>query len=430
MAPPCEASSALTQVGPPPEPDAVEGPDRAAFRRRFVVWNGGCLPGRSVMPSRLPLAFTFALGLTACGARSPLEIGELADAGPADACAIIPCPSARHFDPRSCSCVPDACAPVPCPSSHHFDAQTCACVPDGCADAPAGPVTLASTKPPEFGTAIAVHGDYVYWTVRNLDHEANGSVRRVPRCGGPVTVLAPNQVGPVSVAVGGRMLFWGNMGRGIHTPGGALMRMPLGGGPVTQIASQTVFWKAIATDQSYVYWTSETTLHGAYRAPIAGGPTEAIGPNQVFNEIAVDKNRAYLSQPASIPSNSRVVSMPLGGGPLKVLVPSDLVFPGVIAIDDTSVYYESRPDKLMRVDKNGGTPQTIATAPLSDMAVDASHVYWVQGDAARSIPYALERVGKSGGTPTRLSDKGGTAIALDDSYVYWISVGDVLRMKK
>ncbi len=380
------------------------------------------------MTSRLPLAL--ALCLTACGARSSLGLGDLADAGPPDACTPSFCPASEHFDPQSCSCVADACAPSLCAQSYHFDAQVCACVLNACPGATPGPVTLASTTPPELGTAIAVHGDYVYWTVRALDNEDNGSVRRVPRCGGPVSVLAPKQAGPVSIAVGGATLFWGNMGHGIHTPGGAVMRMPLGGGAATQIAPQTVFWKAITADQAYVYWTSETTMHGVYRAPIAGGPIEAIGPNQVFNEIAVDDKRAYLSQPASIPSNSRVVSMPLGGGALKVLVPSDLVFPGVIAIDDSYVYYESRPDKLMRVNKNGGTPKTIATAPLNDMAVDASHVYWVQGDVTQSIPYALERVGKSGGTPTQLSDKGGSAIALDDSYVYWISGGDVLRMKK
>lgn len=393
---------------------------------------------RRPMLSRIPLPTArvaslalAVLGLGACGARSPLpEIAELADAGPPDACAPLSCPSSYRFDLQRCACVPDACAPVPCPSAHHFEPEACACVPNGCTDAAAGAVTLASTTPPALGASIAVHGDYVYWTVRAGQNDSDGSVRRVPRCGGPVTVLASQQVGPVSIAVGGSTLFWGNMGEGVGSPAGALMRMPLGGGAATRIASQTIFWKAMTTDQSFVYWASETTLHGAYKAPIAGGPPVPIAPDQAFTEIAVDSSRAFLSQPASVPANSRIVSMPLSGGSLKVLVPTDLVFPGVIAVDETSVYYLSRPDKLMRIDKSGGTPKMLATAPLNDMAVDASNIYWVQGDATTDVSDALERVGKDGGTPTRLSDKGGDDIALDDSYVYWISGGDVMRMKK
>jgi hypothetical protein len=144
----------------------------------------------------------------------------------------------------------------------------------------------------------------------------------------------------------------------------------------------------------------------------------------------VDATRIYLSQPASIPANSKLLSMPISGGDLSVLVASDLDFPGVMVIDDTSVYCVVGDSNLTRVPKDGGATTTLAHAEINALAVDQTNVYWAQGDATTGTPGAIKRVPKGGGAVTELSKTYGEAIAIDETYVYWLIGGNVDRLPK
>lgn len=344
--------------------------------------------------------FLLAAAVASCGARTPL--GELI--------------------------VPDAgCVPVACPSEHHWDAASCACVRDRCPD-DAGEITIA-TIATDFaqGTAITVHDGDVYWTTRAGKGDSEGVVSKVSRCGGTVTTLASGLYGPSALAVDGVRVFFGTIG---GTVKGALQMVPASGGSVTTIATGAIYSGAITTDASNVYWTSESTMFGVYTAPSNGGTPTPIGPDQIFNFIAVDATRVFLSQPASIPANSKMLSMPLSGGALSVLVSSDVVFPGVMVIDDASVYCVVGASNLTRVPKSGGATTTLAHAEINGLAVDATNVYWAQGDATTGTPGAIKRVPKAGGAVVELSKTNGTAIAIDETYVYWLNGGKVYRLPK
>ena len=80
----------------------------------------------------------------------------------------------------------------------------------------------------------------------------------------------------------------------------------------------------------------------------------------------------------------------------------------------------------MRADVDGGNVTELASAPckyspsshgLSGIAIDATHVYWVDDTGPRE---AIMKVEKQGGTPVLLSDASiNTAqIAVDDGFVY------------
>ena len=132
----------------------------------------------------------------------------------------------------------------------------------------------------------------------------------------------------------------------------------------------------------------------------------------------------------SHPRQRDAIVAPLDGGALTTLIDRDLVFPGVMAIDDTSVYCVVGASELTRVPKGGGAATTLAHAALNALAVDASDVYWAQGDATSGTPGAIMRVPKAGGASTTLSKRVGYAIAVDETYVYWLLGGDVYRLAK
>jgi hypothetical protein len=353
---------------------------------------------------RLALGLSLA-SVTACGARTQLEEARASvDAG---------------------------CAPGLCDADHHWDASSCSCVRARCADdATQAKIASISTEFAD-GLAITVRDGEVFWATRAGKSDADGTVSKVSRCGGAVTTLAAGLYGPTSVAVGGGRVFFGTMGDGATGLfNGSLQSVAIAGGPVSTVAPGTVYLGGVAADDRYVYWTRYGTGYGAWKLPVDGGSPVALAPDQAFSFIAVDATRVFLSQPASIPGNSKLLSAPLGGGELKVLVDSDLVFPGVMAIDDTSVYCVLGDLRLSRVPKDGGATTSLARAEVNGLAVDATDVYWAQGDATSGTPGAIMRVPKGGGSPTTLSKTLGYAIAIDETYVYWLLGGDVYRLPK
>ena len=351
------------------------------------------------------LAVALSVSLAGCGSRSELASVVSVDAG----CLPIPCPAGRHWDPAACACVLDRCS---------NDADE----------------TILAQITADFaqGTAVAVANGEVYWTTRAGKFDTEGVVSKVSRCGGLVTTLASNQIGPVALAIGSDTVFFGTIGddnSGVAK--GGLFRVPAVGGATSQLATGWIFAGGVTTDASYVYWTGLSNPFGLHRASLDGGAPQGLGPDQVFYYVAVDGTRIYLSQPATIPANSRLVSMPLAGGDVSVLVPHEVALSGVMTIDESFVYYadaSSGQISLARIPKGGGSATKLVKRAANAIAVDGLDMYWVQGDATAGVSFELDRAPKAGGTPTQLSSVGGDAIALDESYVFWLN-GSFLRRR-
>ena len=131
--------------------------------------------------------------------------------------------------------------------------------------------------------AIALDATYVYWIYDGMLGDAEGSLLRVPKCGGDVVTLTTS-VSPFpynTVAVDGTSAYWTNpsadeTGTVIRVPvqGGASVTLDMGGDPI-----------GVAVDNEYVYW-ADTQGDALFRVPKTGGAptmllTTRFGPQQV-----------------------------------------------------------------------------------------------------------------------------------------------------
>ena len=95
----------------------------------------------------------------------------------------------------------------------------------------------------------------------------------------------------------------------------------------------------------------------------------------------------------------------------------------MIALNANGVYWTAQ-DSILGMPLGGGTPVELIRMPdftfgPADIAVNATHVFWTDGEN----PGSIARVPLEGGLPTVLASgdplTGTGAIAIDDTHVYW-----------
>jgi hypothetical protein len=163
---------------------------------------------------------------------------------------------------------------------------------------------------------------------------------------------------------------------------GAAASVAPAGPPVTIVAKNLHASAALAVDLNAIYWVDEVGGEVS-RAPKRGGLTMTLygGNGEAFSpgsNIAVDGGDVYW-----------------------------------IADTEQGKVHQSA---LMRLEKNGGKPITIAsstTARLLGLALDEGHVYWTMGGAVLRAPKA-----GGAGAPLATGLTGADSVAVDDSDVY------------
>jgi hypothetical protein len=209
--------------------------------------------------------------------------------------------------------------------------------------------------------------------------------------------------------------------------GGLLMKVPLsGGGLATTLTSSANGMTAVAVDATSVYWTQLVTgpTGSVMRVPIGGGTPTTIASGQANpQDLAVDDTNVYWVNQ----SPGAVMKAPKGGGTAVVLA-SGLAnsFPLQVAVDATSVYWASNAANvniatLQRVDKNGGTPTTLAEyeTTINAFVIDATNAYWTTG--AGDVMQTLLAGGAS--TTLAYSQDDPTNLAVDGTSLYWTTSG-------
>ena len=137
------------------------------------------------------------------------------------------------------------------------------------------------------------------------------------------------------------------------------------------------------TDPSTLYWRSvnESNHVVLLSMPVGGGPVsvlvEWLDPvANVPGLLGMDDEQLYYTKYGDIPSG--IMAMPKGGGEGKTIVPN--VDPTLHAIDDTHIYWVNNGEvALYRAPKNGGAVETVWDVPnrwVVDLAVDACNMYW------------------------------------------------------
>lgn len=307
--------------------------------------------------------------------------------------------------------------------------------------------TLAERQP--YPSAIAVDGEYVYWTCA-----VAGAVMRARKRGGAPVAIGEALGCPLSLAVDDAAVFVA-----ICEEDGAILRLPKGGGEPDVIAPGEVFPACVALDAQRVYWTSlgDDRDNGEVRsAHKSGGELVVLAEGQAGPEgIGVDAGGVYwltrddyvyrapkrggaaevLHRPHELVEERLRVGEELGAEPSvprsgMVLTVRDAQPPAVrrLALAEEMVFWQSASGAIARVsaadaDRGVALPLLLGIehrAP-SDIAVDREWVYWVDHQEGR-----LMRVSRGGGRPRVFAEHepGAVAIAVDEEMVYWAVTGE------
>lgn len=195
---------------------------------------------------------------------------------------------------------------------------------------------------------------------------------------------------------------------------------------------------ALAVDATSVYWTTLSGLSSAtgelggmvMKVPIGGGKPTTLATSPTPWAIAVDASNVYWAEAGCVYDDTAcaILEAPLSGGAPTTLVASQQFAIADLAVTASHVYWLDSPvgtggtARVMSLPLGGGTPVMLAAfegAPRS-IAVDSASVYWTaQGSVA-----AVSKVPLTGGSPVvvtspadNTSDVGG--VAVDATNVYW-----------
>ncbi|HEY8072958.1 MAG TPA: hypothetical protein VIF62_02580, partial [Labilithrix sp.] len=214
---------------------------------------------------------------------------------------------------------------------------------------------------------------------------------------------------------------------------------------VSTLATGTAIRGSLATNAANVFWAEgvDATL---YRAAKAGGGAIAM-QGAMGSVVAADDAAVYVVTGAGNASDFGIVRVPLDGGAVTTIVANSTAITA-IAIDDARVYWGASGSigdcfsdtcpaptpSLTSAPKTGGPSTTLGAFTVTHLHVDGDLLYFAN-QVASDLPGApntsIGTMPKTGGAPAKLVSRPGAAlsdIALDATNVYWAEsdLSDVL----
>ena len=221
----------------------------------------------------------------------------------------------------------------------------------------------------------------------------------------------------VGLTMDSENVYWyDNIVMGTGTNGaGNVLKVPIAGGAVTTLASLTDGCGGFAVSGGNLYWGSNSgslvtmpTSGGAPTTIVSGGLTAAYDPRSIT---------ANATDVFWCSSSFDIMETPVAGGAAVTL------FKGTgsasfsdIAVNATDVFW-SRGIDVRSVPLSGGTVRTAGTSMAPEyVAADSSNVYWVD-----STQLTILQAPVGGGTTVTLATRTAIphGIAIDDKKVYW-----------
>jgi len=248
-----------------------------------------------------------------------------------------------------------------------------------------------------------------------------------PTCTGQCTlgrcavVLAMGPMNPYGIAVNASHIYWTMT----LTRPGVVMRAPLDGSRQTaSLASRLDSPHAIVLDATSVYWTDYVDDRGGVmKMPldgIDGDPITPLALNQDYcHALAISGSELFFTNFAADTDDGTVSKMAIDGSGLTVLA-SGLRHPTNIAVDATHVYWTRwvAGGSVMKVPRNGGAPVEIVGGQNHPygIAVDATYLYWTTTNGGTVMKKPL-----AGGEPQVLAfDQVQTFnLTIDETSVYF-----------
>ena len=186
----------------------------------------------------------------------------------------------------------------------------------------------------------------------------------------------------------------------------AIEKVSISGGTPTILAMPTTSAGAIAIDSTDVYWVESASVN---KVPIVGGTPTVLTTTPVNSTaIAVDADRVYYSY------SYDVYTTPLTGGSMTRIDSASTTVVD-IALDAGVLFVAA--GGIRAISLNEGTAETLVTASVQRLVVDADNVYFFSGSSLSKVP-------RGGGDVTILAvDSSPRDLAVDDTNVYWTSSG-------
>jgi DNA-directed RNA polymerase subunit RPC12/RpoP len=218
--------------------------------------------------------------------------------------------------------------------------------------------------------ALAVDGDAIYWTDLG-DARGHGTIKKATRSGGTKTLLK-GQPFPAGIAVDENNVYW------VDSVEGAIRRMPKRGGPATVLASGEFRADALVLFDGRPCWTNVNSPHaadGSIRcvSPDGAAPQVVASGFQEQTSIAVDTSDLYWTRKGTVMRAART------GVPSSVFA-QDEEDVSAVAADEASVYWADRGGLILRVEKGHPAIREVLArgqGAVLAMAVDRSDVYWI-----------------------------------------------------
>ena len=302
---------------------------------------------------------------------------------------------------------------TPAPASPCGDAVP-SCPADQCAGGRCTLLRLAEAN----GDVFAVDDTHVYW--------ANArEIHRIPKCGGPVEIVALSQADFTEVRAFGDALYLR-----LDASPNKLYRLPKTLGAIEELAVDPTVTVgptvglAVAGDQAYV-----AHQLGMLAFPLAGGPGVVLRQSGVASTLGSDDERAYFYASYPAPGFRALEGLTESAFFEPPETTSSLLVSASASDGDALyvAYGTTKPLTLYRVvPAEGATPLAVLDERPTTVRVDERCVY-VASEEGKAR--GLRRVPKTGGTLERLAAAGGS-FALDADAIYFTSGANLYRLPK
>ncbi len=253
-----------------------------------------------------------------------------------------------------------------------------------------GPVTIVAWGLQQVHDFV-VDDSYVYWSERNFSsREGDGWIKKAPKGGGgPVTILAegfpPAEGGgtstlkgklPLALCTASTYLYWGQV-----TDNGSVRRVPKAGGPVLDYAIGLEQYPVrMVMDASNIYAVDLNGGGRVLRVPLSGAAPDFIATGlggNLVGEPALDGAHLYLP---NVEFPGGIIRLNVLDGSTTVMASDLESFTKWVSLTADHVYFANTPNGVARVPKAGGTAVQVAycgrAGGASEQgAVDLTHIY-------------------------------------------------------
>jgi hypothetical protein len=240
---------------------------------------------------------------------------------------------------------------------------------------PTGPEALASGLNTPWD--LTLDSSYVYWVEKTFP----GALKRVPKSGGQVMTLTSSLLEPTSLTIAGNYVYVLERNNGSN---GRISRVPLNGGnPELVTSGLNNAQDHLVQDGTKLFWGDYGMIGNSYGGMIK---STSLGTNVSASILVQGNGLDYLSTP--------------------------------VDVDSSFVYFTASYGPLMKVTKGGGTPSVLGSGMPSSIRWYGATLYFTDGS---SNPVSIKSMPKTGGSATLLATAGGGAdLAVDGTHVYWV----------